>query len=185
MAAANAASTLAAGRYAQALFELANEEGVLDAVAADLATLTGLIGESADLARLVKSPVYTRDQQAAAMAEILDKAGAGALTKKFIALVAHNRRLFMLPNIGRAFAGLIAKQRGEIEAAVTSAHELTEAQVADIKGTLRAAYGKEPLLSVSVDKSLIAGLIVKVGSRMINSSLRTKLNSLKTVLTEA
>lgn len=185
LAAANAASTLAAGRYAQALFELANEEGVLDPVAADLASLTALIGESADLARLVKSPIYSREQQSAAMAEILDKAGAGDLTKKFIALVAHNRRLFMLPNIGKAFAALIAKQRGEIEAAVTSAHPLTDAQVADIKGTLRAAYGKEPRLTVAVDNSLIAGLIVKVGSRMIDSSLRTKLNSLKTVLTEA
>jgi F-type H+-transporting ATPase subunit delta len=185
LAAANAASTLAAGRYAQALFELANEEGVLDAVAADLAGLTELIDQNADLARLVKSPVYSREQQGSAMAEILDKAGAGDLIKKFIALVASNRRLFMLPHIGRAFAGLIAKQRGEIEASVTSAHALTDVQIADIKGTLRAAYGKEPKLRVATDPSLIAGLIVKVGSRMIDSSLRTKLNSLKTVLTEA
>lgn len=185
MAAAKAASTLAADRYAQALFELANEEGVLDAVAADIEGLGKLIAESADLGRLVQSPIYTREQQGAAMAEILDKAGASALTKKFIALVARNRRLFMLSNIARSFGRLLARQRGEIEASVTSAQPLSDAQVADLKGTLRAAYGKEPRLTVAVDKSLIAGLIVKVGSRMIDSSLRTKLNSLKTVLTEA
>ncbi|MCC6921439.1 MAG: F0F1 ATP synthase subunit delta [Alphaproteobacteria bacterium] len=185
MAAAKAASTLAADRYAQALFELANEEGVLDAVAADIEGLGKLIAESADLERLVKSPIYSREQQGLAMAEILEKAGASDLTKKFIALVARNRRLFMLANIGRSFGRLLARQRGEIEASVTSAQPLSDAQIADLKATLRTAYGKEPRLSVAVDQSLIAGLIVKVGSRMIDSSLRTKLNSLKTVLTEA
>lgn len=185
MASASASSSLAADRYAQALFELANENGQLDAVAADLEGLTAMIAESEDLARLVKSPVYSREQQAAAMAEILNTAGAQELTKKFIGLVAENRRLFTLPQIGRAFTALVAKQRGELSATVTTAHPLDDAQLADLKATLKAAYGKEPRLSVNVDNSLIAGLIVKVGSKMIDSSLKTKLNNLKTVLTEA
>lgn len=178
-------SSLAADRYARALFELAQEENVLDAVAADLSGLVGLIAESADLARLVKSPVFTRAQQAAAMAEILDQAGVTELTKKFVALVAENRRLFMLPQIGKAFAGLLAKYRGEISADVKSAHALNAEQLADLKATLKAAYGKDPQLTVTVDPSLIAGLVVKVGSKMVDSSLKTKLANLKTVLTEA
>lgn len=183
--AASAASSLAADRYAQALFELANEENGLDAVAADLAELSGMIAANADLARLVASPTFSRAQQGAAMAEILSVAGAAPLTQKFIGLVAENRRLFMLPQIGRAFAGLLAAHRGEIAADVKSAHALSDAQLADLKATLKAAYGKEPQLSVTVDPSLIAGLVVQVGSKMIDSSLKTKLANLKTVLTEA
>ena len=183
--AASAASSLAADRYAQALFELANEENGLDAVAADLADLGRMIAENADLARLVASPTFSRAQQGAAMAEILSAAGAAPLTQKFIGLVAENRRLFMLPQIGRAFARLLARHRGEISADVKSAHPLSDAQVADLKATLKAAYGKEPQLSVTVDPSLIAGLVVQVGSKMIDSSLKTKLTNLKTVLTEA
>ncbi|BCW87492.1 ATP synthase subunit delta [Alphaproteobacteria bacterium SO-S41] len=182
---AKASSSLAAERYARALFELANEEGALDAVAGDLTALVGLIDESADLARLVRSPVFSRDQQGKAMAEILSTAGAAPLTQKFIGLVAENRRLFMLPQIAKAFRLLLAKQRGEIAAEVKAAHPLTDAQVADLKATLKAAYGKEPQLTVSVDPSLIAGLVVKVGSKMIDSSLKTKLLNLKTALTEA
>ena len=184
MAAATSFS-LAAERYAQALFDLANEEGSLDIVAADLDGLVTLISESEDLARLVKSPVFSRAQQADAMAEILEKAGASALTRKFVGLVAANRRLFALPQIGKAFARILARHRGEISADVTAAHALSDAQLADLKATLKAAYGKEPRLSVAVDPSLIGGLIVKVGSKMIDSSLKTKLNNLKTVLTEA
>ena len=182
---AKAASSLAAERYAQALFELANEEGALDAVAADLAALVGLIDDSADLARLVRSPVFSREQQAKAMAEVLTTAGAAPLTQKFVGLVAENRRLFMLPQIGKSFAALIAKARGEISAEVKAAHALSDAQLADLKATLKAAYGKEPNLSVTVDPSLIAGLVVQVGSKMIDSSLKTKLANLKTALTEA
>ena len=182
---ANAASSLAAERYAQALFELANEEGALDAVAADIAALVGLIDESADLARLVRSPVFSREQQAKAMAEILTSAGAAPLTQKFLGLVAENRRLFMLPQIAKAFRTLIAKARGEISAEVKAAHALSDSQIADLKATLKAAYGKEPNLSVTVEPSLIAGLVVQVGSKMIDSSLKTKLANLKTALTEA
>lgn len=182
---AKASSSLAAERYARALFELANEEGALDAVAGDLTAIVGLIGESADLARLVRSPVFSREQQGKAMAEILSTAGAAPLTQKFIGLVAENRRLFMLPQIAKAFRLLLAKQRGEISADVKAAHALTDAQVADLKATLKAAYGKEPQLTVTVDPSLIAGLVVQVGSKMIDSSLKTKLLNLKTALTEA
>ncbi len=183
--AASASPSLAAERYAQALFELAKEEGSLDTVAADLTGLVALIADNKDFARLVNSPVIGRDQKSAAMAEILDKAGAAPLTRNFIGLTARNRRLFLLPHIGRAFASLLAKHRGEISADVKTAHALTDAQIADLKATLKAAYGKEPLLNVTVDPSLLAGLVVKVGSKMIDSSLKTKLNALKTVLTEA
>jgi F-type H+-transporting ATPase subunit delta len=181
----DASSNLAADRYAQALFELANEEGSLDAVATDLGDIVAMIAGSADLNRLVRSPVFSREQQAAAMSEILDKAGVSHLTKNFIGLVAQNRRLFALTQIAKAFNVLLAKHRGEISAEVTAAHTLSDAQVADIKGSLKAAYGKDPRLTLKVDSSLIAGLIVKVGSKMIDSSLKTKLNNLKTVLTEA
>ncbi len=183
--AASASPSLAAERYAQALFELAKDEGSLAVVAADLGAIVKLIDESKDFARLVNSPVISRDQKSAAMAEILEKAGAVQLTRNFIGLTAQNRRLFLLPHIGRAFSRLLAKHRGEINADVKTAHPLNDAQLADLKATLKAAYGKEPLLNVTVDPSLLAGLVVKVGSKMIDSSLKTKLNALKTVLTEA
>lgn len=183
--AASASPSLAGERYAQALFELAKDEGSLDAVAGDLGSIVALIADNAEFARLVNSPVIGRDQKAAAMAEILGKAGATKLTSNFIGVVAQNRRLFLLPQIGKAFSRLLAKHRGEINADVKTAHKLTDAQIADLKATLKAAYGKEPLLNVTVDPSLLAGLVVKVGSKMIDSSLKTKLNALKTVLTEA
>lgn len=183
--AASATSSLAGDRYAQALYELAHEEGGVDAVASDMASLVRLVSESADLARLTQSPVIGRSAQSAAMAEILEKAGAHKLTCKFIGLVAENRRLFMLPQIGRSFARLVSKSRGEIAAEVKAAHALNDAQMADLKSTLKAAYGKEPQLNVTVDPSLIAGLVVKVGSKMVDSSLKTKLSNLKTVLTGA
>lgn len=183
--AASASPSLAAERYALALFELAKEEGSLDTVAADLGSIVTLIADNKDFARLVNSPVIGRDQKIAAMAEILEKAGAATLTRNFIGLTARNRRLFLLPHIGRAFSRLLARHRGEINADVKTAHPLNDTQLADLKASLKAVYGKEPLLNVTVDPSLLAGLVVKVGSRMIDSSLKTKLNALKTVLTEA
>lgn len=183
--AASASPSLAAERYAQALFELAKDESSLDAVAADLDAIVKLIAGNKEFARLVNSPVIGRDQKAAAMAEILEKAGAAQLTRNFVGLVARNRRLFLLPYIGKGFTRLLAKHRGEINADVKTAHPLNDTQLADLKATLKAAYGKDPLLNVTVDPSLLAGLVVKVGSKMIDSSLKTKLNALKTVLTEA
>ncbi len=183
--AASASPSLAAERYAQALFELAKEEGSLDTVAADLGAIVALIADNKDFARLVNSPVIGREQKTAAMDEILEKAGAATLTRNFVGLVARNRRLFLLPHIGRAFQRLLAKHRGEISADVKASHPLSEAQLAELKATLKAAYGKDPLLNVTVDPSLLAGLVVQVGSKMIDSSLKTKLNALKTVLTEA
>lgn len=177
--------SLAADRYAQALFELAEDENALDRVASDLSGIVGLVDSSADLGRLVRSPLFSREQQGKAMAEILDTAGVSKLTKNFVLLTAQNRRLFLLPNIGRAFAKLLAAKRGEITAEVKTAHTLSDPQLADLKATLKAAYGKEPSLTVAVDPSLIAGLVVKVGSKMIDSSLKTKLANLQTVLTEA
>lgn len=183
--AASASPSLAAERYAQALFELAKDESSLDAVAADLGAIARLIADNQDFARLVNSPVIGRDQKAAAMSEILDKAGAAPLTRNFVGVTARNRRLFLLPQIERAFTRALARHRGEINADVKTAHPLSDDQLAELKATLKAAYGKDPLLNVTVDPSLLAGLVVKVGSKMIDSSLKTKLNALKTALTEA
>lgn len=174
-----------AGRYASALFDLAKEAGVIDPVARDMEDLGGLIGENPDLRRLVKSPLYGRDDQTAAMAAILDKAGAHALTKQFVGLVAANRRLFALDGMIRAYAALVARHRGEVSAEVVSAHPLTDAQLAKLTDTLKAATGSDVRVSARVDNGLLGGLVVKLGSRMVDTSLRTKLNRLKLAMKEA
>lgn len=174
-----------AGRYAIALFELAKEAKALDAVEADLAALRRMIGDSADLARLVRSPVFARDDQARAMAAILDKTGAHELTRKFIGLVARNRRLFALPDMAHAFSRLLAEARGEESALVLSARPLTRAQVTKLAERLSASLGKEVRLETEVDEDLIGGLVVQVGSRLIDTSLRTKLANIQLVMREA
>lgn len=168
-----------AGRYATALFELAHEQGKLDAVAADMADLARAIGESADLRRLVRSPVFGRDEQARAMAAVLQGAGADELTLKFVGLVAQNRRLFALADMARDFRRLLAAHRGEIAASVTSAYELSDAEVSAIKSELSAAMKTDVDVERVVDPAILGGLVVKVGSRMVDSSLRTKLQGLK------
>jgi len=173
-----------AGRYATALFELADEAGAIDSVKADLDRLSALIAESADLARLVKSPVFTADVQLSAMTAILDKAGIGGLAANFVKLVAQNRRLFALPQMIAAFAALVAAKRGETTAQVTVAQPLSDAHLAELKGTLAAKTGKDVQLDVSVDPSILGGLIVKLGSRMVDASLKTKLNSIRHAMKE-
>ena len=168
-----------AGRYANALFDLALESNSLDDVAGDLAALGRMIEESADLARLVRSPVITREEQGQAMAALLAQAGAQELTRKFVGLVAQNRRLFALRDMTVAFGRLLARHRGEIMARVTSAHALNDAQVAAIKSELSAAMKTDVTLEARVDNDILGGLIVQVGSRMVDSSLRTKLQNLK------
>jgi F-type H+-transporting ATPase subunit delta len=174
-----------AGRYATALFELAESERSLDAVAADLNAIQAMIGSSADLRQVVLSPVFGADDQAKAFAAILDRAGIKGLVANFVGLVIKKRRLFALPAMIAGYKQLLAKSRGEVSADVTSAHALSDAQLAGIKAALKAATGSDVLVNTRVDEGLLGGLIVKVGSRMIDSSLKTKLNSLKLAMKEA
>jgi F-type H+-transporting ATPase subunit delta len=171
-----------AGRYAAALFELAKDQRQLDEVEGDLATLSRMLDESADLRRLVLSPVITTDDQANGFNAILTKAGVAGLVGNFVKLIVRNRRLFALRDMIKGFGVLLAQERGEISADVTSAHPLTPEQMQVLADTLRTSTGKKVRIDTRVDPSLLGGLIVKVGSRMIDSSLRTKLNNLKVVM---
>ena len=163
------------GRYATALFELAQESKSLDAVAADLARVMALLVGSADLARLVRSPVFSRDEQGRAMGAVLDRLNVSTLTKNFAGLLAQKRRLFALVGIIAAFNALTAKQRGEMSAEVTSAQTLKPAQLTALAGTLKDALKREIRITQTVDPTLLGGLVVKVGSRQIDSSLKSKL----------
>ncbi len=168
-----------AGRYALALLELADDKKELDSVAQDLRGLRGIIAESEDLRRLILSPLFTRQQQAQAMAAVLDKAGIGELTRRFVLLVAQNRRLFALTRMINAYLAELARRRGEVTARVTSASALTDGQHRALDAALRAEVGAKVKIDVKVDPGLIGGLVVRVGSRMIDNSLRNKLQRLQ------
>ena len=176
----------AAGRYATALFDLVAEQGpaAIDKVAGDLGSLEALIKQSPDFERLVRSPVFSSDDQSRALSAIMDKAGFASLTVNFIKLVARNRRLFVLGDIAKSFRTLVARMRNEVTAEVTSAHPLNDAQMAELRDTLKASLGQEVRIATHVDPSILGGLIVKAGSRMIDSSIKTKLNSLKFAMKE-
>ena len=171
-------------RYASALFELAKSEGRLETIEGDMKRVGALLDESADLRRLVASPVFSAADQERAIAAVLARAEIAGLVANFVRLVAHNRRLFALPGILKAFQELLARERGETVAAVTSAHPLTEAQKSELKAAIRERLGKNVTLEARVDPGILGGLIVKVGSRMIDTSLRTKLMTMKTHLKE-
>ena len=171
-----------AARYAAALFDLADEAKQLDSVAGDLRAIRGLIAESADLRRLVRSPVLTRADQAKAMAAVLEKAGTSDLVRRFVGLVAENRRLFALTDMIEAFLADLARRRGEVTASVTSAVPLNDAQTAALTDALRKAVGGKVAIETHTDASLIGGLIVKVGSRMVDSSIKSKLQRLTLVM---
>lgn len=179
---AEKAETGLAGRYATAVFELAEEQGAVDAVSRDLAALKGVIHESADLARLVKSPVFGAEEQVKALAPVLALLNLSPLSTKFVLTVAHKRRLFVLDAIIAAYERLVARARGEIAADVTAARPLKESEMTSLKAVLKARLGREPRLSSRVDPALLGGLVVKVGSRMIDTSLRTKLEGLSAVM---
>ena len=168
-----------AGRYAIALLDLADEQKQLDAVAGDLGGLKAVIAKSEDLRRLIRSPLFSRDQQAKAIAAVLDKGGIGALTRRFVLVVARNRRLFALPQMIDAYLAELARRRGEVTARVTSAVELSDGQRQALVESLKSEIGAKVQVEVTVDRSLIGGLIVRVGSRMIDSSLRSKLQRLQ------
>lgn len=179
MSAENISVSGIAGRYATALFDLASSANQLDAVAADLATLKSMMDESEDLARLVKSPIISRVDQARAMGAVLEKLGVGDLVRRFVGTVAQNRRLFALPGMIKAYGQLLAAERGEVVARVTSAKKLTKSQLDAVSSALKSAIGSDVSLDSEVDESLIGGLVIRVGSRMIDSSVRTKLQNLK------
>jgi F-type H+-transporting ATPase subunit delta len=168
-----------AGRYASALFELANEAGQQAAVEADLVKFQALMDESADLTRLVLSPVFSSEEQERALAAVLTHAGIGGLTKNFLLVVARNRRLFSVPGMIKTFRALAARARGEVEVDVESAVPLSDAHLEELKISLKNHVGKDVQLNTRVDPSLLGGLIVKIGSRMIDSSVRTKLKLLE------
>ena len=173
-----------AGRYAHALFELATEAKAVDAVGADLDRFDALIAESPDLLRLVRSPVFSSEEQEKAVTAILARAGIGGSAQTFIRLVARNRRLFAIRDMIRAYKALVAKARGEMTAEVAVAQPLADEHLDTLKAALRASTGKDVALRVTVDPSLIGGLTVKLGSRMIDASLKTKLQSIKVAMKE-
>ncbi len=174
-----------AGRYASALFELAQDQNAVDAVESDLARIEAMAAESADLRRLLRSPVYTADEQKAAIGALLDKAGIGGLAGNFVRLVASKRRLFLLLQMIRAYKALNAQAKGIVPAEVRVAEEPSAALLDEIRATVRDLAQSEVSLDVKVDPALIGGLVVKVGSRMIDASLRTKLNAIRLSLKEA
>jgi F-type H+-transporting ATPase subunit delta len=171
-----------AGRYAAALFDLAKDRDALDAIAGDLRGLQGMIAESADLRRLIQSPVLSRDEQGRALAALGAKAGFEPLTRQFLGVLAHQRRLFALPEVVEAYDAMLAEHKGEIGAEVVSAVPLSEAQLASVQQHLSAAVGQAVKLSTAVDPNLLGGLVVRVGSRMIDASIRTKLHQLELAL---
>jgi F-type H+-transporting ATPase subunit delta len=171
-----------AGRYASALFELANEQNQLDQVDADLGKVQDMLDGSADLARLVRSPAFAAEEQERALGAVMDWASIGATTGNFLKVVTRNRRLFAAEDMIKTFRGLLARHRGEVVAEVVSAIPLSEAQLARLKDKLKSGYGKDVRLATKVDPSLLGGLVVTVGSGLFDSSLRTKLANLKVVL---
>jgi len=174
-----------AGRYASALFDLAKEGSAIDAVAADLERFDALIAASADLNRMVRSPVFSADEQLGALAAVLERAGIGGLTAKFLKLITSNRRLFAVRDMVRAYRKLVAADKGEATADVTVAEALKDEHLSALRAALKAVSGKDVDLNVKVDPTIIGGLVVKLGSRMVDTSLRTKLNAIRHAMKEA
>ncbi|HVD84920.1 MAG TPA: F0F1 ATP synthase subunit delta [Bradyrhizobium sp.] len=185
MAAEDPSVSGVSGRYATALFELARDEKSIDAVKADLDEFETLLSESADLKRLVRSPVFSADAQLKALTAVLDKAGVTGIAANFLKVLTRNRRLFAIGDVIRAFRALVARFKGEASADVTVAERLSDRNLDALKTALKSVTGKDVALNVKVDPSIIGGLVVKLGSRMVDSSLRTKLNSIKHAMKEA
>lgn len=167
-----------AGRYALALFELARDAKQLDAVAASLAAVRAALAESDDFAALTTSPLIEREAAVKAVAAVAATMKLDPITTKFLGVLAQNRRLAQLGNVIRAFNTLAARHRGEITAEVTSARPLDDGQVAAIRDNLKGRFGSEIAVDLNVDPAILGGLVVKVGSRMIDGSISTKLNTL-------
>jgi F-type H+-transporting ATPase subunit delta len=175
-----------AGRYANALFELALENKATDAVKNDLDRFDALITESPDLDRLVRSPVYGADEQLKALSAILDKAGIKGLAANFLRVITANRRLFAVRDMIRIYRALVARHKGEVTAQITVADKVSDNNLEALKSALKSVTGGKDIdLDVRIDPAIIGGLIVKLGSRMIDTSLRTKLNAIKFAMKEA
>jgi len=174
-----------AGRYATALFDLAREGNAIDAVKADLDRFAALLTESPDLVRLVRSPVFSADEQLQALSMVLDRAGIGGLAAKFLKLVTANRRLFAVGDMIKAFRDQVADYKGEASAEVIVAERLKDEHVTALKSALHAVSGKDVELNIKIDPAIIGGIVVKLGSRMVDSSLRTKLNAIRHAMKEA
>jgi len=168
-----------AERYAAALFDLADEQRALDAVAGDLRELRAMLQTSPDLVRLLRSPVLSRDEQGQAIAAVSERAGLSELTRDFLGVVARNRRLFATPEMIEAYLAKLAERRGEVTAEVTAAQPLNEAQQNTLGEQLRRAVGRRVTIDIRVDPSLLGGMIVKVGSRMIDGSVKSRLQRLQ------
>ncbi len=174
-----------AGRYATALFDLALETNAVEPVKADLDRFDALLAASADLSRLVRSPAFSAEEQLQALSAVLDRAGIGGLAANFFKLATSNRRLFAVRDMIKAFRELVARHKGEATAEVTVAEALKDQHVDALRAALKAVSGKEIDLDVKVDPAILGGLVVKLGSRMVDSSLRTKLNAIKHAMKEA
>lgn len=168
-----------AGRYATALFELAEAETAIDQVAGDLADIQDMIDESEDLRRMVQSPVISRDDQGRAMDAVLERAGVSDLARRFVGVVAANRRLFALSDMIAAYGALVSRHRGEVAAEVTSASALSPTQLDAVTDALAGVLDAKVVVSTHVDPALIGGMVVRVGSRMVDSSLNTKIEKLQ------
>jgi len=177
-------STGIAQRYATAVYELARDAKKVKAIESDLTALNDALNSSDDFQALIQSPIYTRDQQSAAIGAIAQKMGLSDIMTNTLALMAQKRRLFVLPALVRTLRDIIADEKGEVTADVTSAKALTKAQADKLAKSLKATTGKTVTLNQTVDESLIGGLIVKVGSKMIDTSISSKLNSLQNVMKE-
>jgi F-type H+-transporting ATPase subunit delta len=168
-----------AARYAAALFDLADERRMLDEIASDLRQLRAMLQASGDFVRLIRSPILSRDQQAKAVGVVAERAGLSPLVRDFLAVVARNRRLFAAPAIIEAFLAKLAARRGEVNAQVTAAQALNEAQLGALNEQLRRSIGSRVSVDVRIDPGLIGGMIVKVGSRMVDGSIKSKLQRLQ------
>jgi F-type H+-transporting ATPase subunit delta len=168
-----------AERYAAALFELADERRALDAAAGDLRELRAMLHESGDLMRLVRSPVLSRAEQGKAIAALAERANLSPLTRDFLAIVARNRRLFAVPAMIEAYLNKLAARRGEVTAEIVAAQKLTPAQEGALGEQLRRVVGSRVTIDVRVDPSLLGGMIVKIGSRMVDGSLKGQLQRLQ------
>ena len=177
-------STGIAARYATAMFELASEEKALPALESDIDALDAAMADSADLRDLIHSPLYGREETAAAIGGVADKMGLNAITGNTLRLMASKRRLFVLPALLAELREKIADHKGEVTAEVTSAKALTKTQMDKLAKSLKASVGKSVNLKATVDESIIGGLVVKVGSKMIDTSIRSKLNALQNTMKE-
>jgi len=171
-----------AGRYASALFELAKEQNQLDEVDRDLGKFQDMVDASEDLSRLVRSPAFAAQEQEQALGAVMDWAAIGATSGNFLKVVTKNRRLFAASDMIKMFRAQLARHRGEVVAEVKSAVPLSETQLAALKEKLKGSVGKNVRVDAQVDPALLGGLVVRIGSRMIDSSLRTKLSGLKVTL---